>query len=116
MWPLFMHHYLTIVAPMARKNKIEKNAPNALSTINARFTRDADLPCNNGMSGGSMKSFVPDRKTVKLKVSAYHNRLPLFKRATGGHSLVPRPAQRQKSIKNAMVIEDPARGLSGLLP
>jgi hypothetical protein len=81
---------------MARKNKIEKKAPNALSAINARLTRDADLPCNDGIFGGSMNSFVPDRKAVRLKINECHHRFPLFKRATGGQFLVPRPTQRQK--------------------
>jgi len=109
MRPPLVPYYLTIVEPMARKNTIEKKAPNALSAIKARLTRDTDLPCNNGMSGGSMKSFVPDRKTVRLKINACHHRLPLFNLATGGHSFVPKPTQRQKSPKSTITIEDPTK-------
>ena len=62
--------YLTTVALIARKNKIEKKAPINLSNKKALFTSDCDIPGNIGIAGGSTKNFVPERKTVALKLIA----------------------------------------------
>jgi hypothetical protein len=56
------------MAPMAKKNKIEKNAPRILSAMNAAFIIDVDQFCISGIIGGSIMSLVPDRMTVKLKI------------------------------------------------
>jgi hypothetical protein len=84
---------------MARKNKIDKTAPSTLSALKNLFIIDSDLPCKNGMSGGSTKNFAPDlKKTVTLNANAFNHKSALLECATGGHSLVPRPAKRQKIL------------------
>jgi hypothetical protein len=57
--------YLTTVAPMARKNKIEKNAPSILSNVNIPFIKGLGNPGISGTSGGSIKSFVPENYKEK---------------------------------------------------
>jgi hypothetical protein len=44
--------YLTTVASMARKNKIENNVPSTLSAVNATFTWNQDHLGISGSSGG----------------------------------------------------------------
>jgi hypothetical protein len=56
--------YLTTVPLIARKNRIEKSAPRILSRVKAFLIIDLDRPFIFGISGGSMKSLVPDKKTV----------------------------------------------------
>lgn len=62
---------LTTVVLMARNSKIKKNAPSILSTIKNMFAKDPQNPCILGLSGGSMKSFVPDKKTNKLNIITF---------------------------------------------
>ena len=54
---------------MARKNKIEKNAPSALSTRNALLNITFDLPCNEGISLEAGSSLVPSMRRARLSGS-----------------------------------------------
>ncbi len=62
--------YHTTVPLIAKKNRIEKSAPRILSKEKAFLIIDLDRPFIVGISGGSMKSFVPERNTVALKLIA----------------------------------------------
>jgi hypothetical protein len=53
---------------MARKNKIEKSAPNILSRVNIPLTKDLEHLDDSGISGGSTKTLVPERNTVALNM------------------------------------------------
>jgi hypothetical protein len=52
---------------MAMKNRTENSAPSTRSMMKAFLIIDLDLPSILGRGGGSMKSRVPDKKTVALK-------------------------------------------------
>ncbi len=104
---------------MAKKNRIEKSAPRILSKVKTFFTIDLDCPFILGMSGGSTKSFVPERKTVVLKQNI--SKMPSGFSQTLLSSPVmsfgpPRPIAFQKIPKITTMVMEKYRALNGFVP
>ena len=62
--------HLTTVPLIARKKRMEKNAPSTLSAMKAARAQEGDNRLICGICGGSTNSLVPERKRVALKIMA----------------------------------------------
>lgn len=96
---------------MAKKNIIEKKAPNSRSMLNIHFIIESDLPGISGVAGISTNNFpVPDKNKVRLKLRAF----PMVPGQDFSLFLDPRACQTPP--KSNTKIADQINGNMGLLP
>jgi hypothetical protein len=60
-----------ITLPIEIRNSIERTPPKNLSSLNIRLTQGVTFSKASGMSGGSIKNFVPERKMELLNIMAF---------------------------------------------
>ena len=118
---------------MATKNKITITAPIILSRANMHAAKYLILPGISGILGVSMKIFVPERKTVMLKLrasSSIRNSFFMLERielllscwpsaeifSSANFSGVFIPIALQKKVKTIMIIAEAADRYFSIMP